>query len=203
MKELVLYIPGKGGSGAESAHYRQLFPDCEVLGLDLRASVPWEAGAELRLAVGTLRQRYGPITLIANSIGAYFSMCAEIDAMLRRAYFISPIVDLEALIARRMALQGVTEEELREKGELPAESGEALSWAYLSWVRQHPVHWAAPTQILYGSRDSLTSPDAVRSFAEKHGCGLTVMEGGEHWFHTEEQMRFLDAWIRKDLTGGE
>ena len=22
------------------------------------------------------------------------------------------------------------------------------------------------------------------------------MEGGEHWFHTEEQMCFLDEWIR-------
>jgi len=21
------------------------------------------------------------------------------------------------------------------------------------------------------------------------------MEGGEHWFHTEEQMEFLDRWI--------
>ena len=25
---------------------------------------------------------------------------------------------------------------------------------------------------------------------------LTVTESGEHWFHTEEQMRFLDDWIR-------
>ena len=24
---------------------------------------------------------------------------------------------------------------------------------------------------------------------------LTVMENGEHWFHTEEQMKFLDEWI--------
>ena len=22
------------------------------------------------------------------------------------------------------------------------------------------------------------------------------MEGGEHWFHTEKQMCFLDEWIR-------
>jgi len=21
------------------------------------------------------------------------------------------------------------------------------------------------------------------------------MEGGEHWFHTAEQMQFLDAWL--------
>jgi hypothetical protein len=23
------------------------------------------------------------------------------------------------------------------------------------------------------------------------------MEGGEHWFHTEEQMLFLDNWIKE------
>ena len=35
----------------------------------------------------------------------------------------------------------------------------------------------------------------VRAFAEKTGAVLTVMPGGEHWFHTDEQMRFLDDWI--------
>jgi hypothetical protein len=24
-----------------------------------------------------------------------------------------------------------------------------------------------------------------------------VMEEGEHWFHTDEQMRFLDNWIKE------
>jgi hypothetical protein len=35
----------------------------------------------------------------------------------------------------------------------------------------------------------------MKDFAEKHHAGLTVMENGEHWFHTEEQMAFLDKWI--------
>ena len=30
------------------------------------------------------------------------------------------------------------------------------------------------------------------------GAELTVMPGGEHWFHTEEQMRFLDEWIERE-----
>ncbi len=25
---------------------------------------------------------------------------------------------------------------------------------------------------------------------------LTIMKNGEHWFHTEEQMKFLDSWIK-------
>lgn len=37
----------------------------------------------------------------------------------------------------------------------------------------------------------------MQRFAKKHNAALTVMERGEHWFHTAEQMRFLDEWIRK------
>ena len=29
------------------------------------------------------------------------------------------------------------------------------------------------------------------------GATLEVMPGGEHWFHTPEQMAFLDGWIKK------
>ena len=73
--------------------------------------------------------------------------------------------------------------------------GEDLSWDYLCYVRSHPICWDRPTAILYGGRDELTSLDTIRSFAEKHNADLTVMENGGHWFHTEEQMRFLDEWI--------
>jgi len=37
---------------------------------------------------------------------------------------------------------------------------------------------------------------AISDFANKHRATLTVMEGGEHWFRTEEQMLFLDNWIK-------
>lgn len=30
---------------------------------------------------------------------------------------------------------------------------------------------------------------------DKLCAGLTVMPDGEHWFHTEEQMRFLTEWL--------
>ena len=60
---------------------------------------------------------------------------------------------------------------------------------------EHPLSWNVPTKILYGSNDNLTSYETMSSFAKKHNARLTVMENGEHWFHTEEQMKFLDEWI--------
>ena len=188
----VLYIHGKGGAVSEAEHYKKLFPDHDVTGLDYKTFTPWETGRKIREAA---EKAGGKIILIANSIGAYFSMCAGIDDLTERAYFISPIVDMEKLILGMMNQAGVTEDELRAKGVIPTGLGEDLSWEYLSYVREHPVKWSAPTSILYGEFDALTDHETVRSFAEKHCASLTVMEGGEHWFHTEEQMRFLDEWI--------
>ena len=37
----------------------------------------------------------------------------------------------------------------------------------------------------------------MKEFAGKHGANLTIMENGEHWFHTPDQMKFLDDWIVK------
>ena len=51
-------------------------------------------------------------------------------------------------------------------------------------------------RILYGEKDALTSMETIKAFAEKNNAELTVMPGGEHWFHTKEQMQFLDNWIK-------
>jgi len=66
-------------------------------------------------------------------------------------------------------------------------------------VRENPVTWQVPTAILYGAGDHLTSYAAVSEFAGKTGASLTVMENGEHWFHTDGQMAFLDNWLRRML----
>ncbi len=195
MKNIVIYVHGKGGSAQEAEHYGTLFPDAEVVGFDYRAQTPWEAKEEFLRFFAGQRERCGSLVLVANSIGAYFSMCASAETLIDRAYFISPIVDMEKLICKMMAWAGVTEQELAEKSEIPTEFGETLSWNYLCYVREHPLHWRVPTCILYGGRDSLTSPETVTAFAERTGAELTVMPDGEHWFHTQRQLQFLDSWI--------
>ena len=95
----IIYIHGKGGSAMESEHYKLLFPNCEVIGLD------YQTFSDLK---GT-------------------------------------------------------------------ECGVAIT---------------------HGSKDHLMSIETITDFANKHQATLTVMDGGEHWFHTEEQMAFLDNWIK-------
>lgn len=195
MKHIMIYVHGKGGSAAEAEHYKALFPEAEVLGFDYRAQTPWEAKAEFPQFFEKQRKQCDRLTLAANSIGAFFSMSSLDETLIDRAYFISPVVDMKTLIENIMLWTGVSERELAEKQEIPTQFGETLSWAYLTYVREHPVLWQVPTRILYGAHDNLTSLETIRAFAEKTGAELTVMPDGEHWFHTEWQMQFLDQWI--------
>lgn len=196
MKHLVIYIHGKGGSAAEAEHYRPLFPHSRVVGFAYEAQTPWSAAAEFPAFVRAQRRGYDAVTLVANSIGAFFAMHALDERLVDNALFISPVVDMERLIANMMTWAGVTEEDLRERREIPTSFGETLSWDYLCYVRSHPICWRIPTCILYGSEDNLTSRDTISAFSQRIHAPLTVMEGGEHWFHTKAQMQFLDAWVR-------
>ena len=195
MKKLAVYVHGKGGNAAEAEHYKTLFPECEVIGFDYRAENPWEAKTEFPAFFDGQKKHFDEIYLIANSIGAFFSMGSLTEKQVRKAFMISPIVDMERLICDMMNWANVTESELRERGEIATNFGETLSWKYLCYVRDNPVCWRVPTSVLYGERDNLTSFSTISAFAEKTGASLTVMADGEHWFHTDEQMRFLDKWF--------
>lgn len=198
MKEILIYVHGKGGSVQEAEHYKLLFPNREVIGFDYCSQTPWDAKTEFSAFFAEQHTRCDRLTLIANSIGAFFAMSALDENLVDRAYFISPVVDMENLILNMMQWSNVTEQTLAEKREIATDFGETLSWNYLCYVREHPILWNVPTQILYGERDNLTSMETVSAFAKRHHAKLTVMPGGEHWFHTEEQMHFLDDWLKKE-----
>lgn len=196
-KAVVLYVHGKGGSAAEAEHYRPLFPEADVVGFDYHSENPWSAKTEFSEKIAALRANYDQIFLISVSIGAYFSMSADISDSIRRAWLVSPIVDMERLILSMLSWAGETEEALQARKIIPTTFGEDLSWEYLQYVRSHPIQWRTPTEILCGSTDSLQSIETIRAFARRFRAGVTVMEGGEHWFHTAKQMKFLDDWIRR------
>ena len=70
-----------------------------------------------------------------------------------------------------------------------------LYWDYYQYVVSHPVRWDQPTALLYGEADNLCEYDYVRGFAGQCRAEMTVLEKGEHFFHTEEQLAFLRQWL--------
>lgn len=200
MDQVIIYIHGQGGNVDEAKHYEALFENQKVIGIDYKSETPWEAAEEFSKLYDDIAGEYKSVILIANSIGAYFAMSALAGKKIEKAIFISPIVDMEKLIMDMMGFANISENELRDAGVIKTSFGQTLSWEYLSYVRKHQINWTIPTDILYGEKDAMTSFETISKFAKQVGSKLTVMKNGEHWFHTEEQMSFLDDWISKIIS---
>ena len=197
MKNAVIYIHGKGGNSVEAEHYKKFFSDeYKIIGFDYKSEFPWDAKIEFSKFFDSIVSEYDDIYLIANSLGAYYSMLALSDKKIKKAMFISPVVDMEKIILNMMKMSNVSEEELYNKKEIATSFGETLSWDYLTFARKNPIEWNIPTYILYGEKDNLTSYETILNFTNKSKANLTIMKGGEHWFHTDEQIEFLNNWIK-------
>ena len=196
MKNVVIYIHGKDGIAEEAEHYKKIFNEADIIGFEYTSEYPWDFQKEFSNFIDNIYTKYKKISIIANSIGAYFTMLSLTNKNIEKAFFISPIVDMEKLITDMMFLENITEEELYKKKEIKSSFGETLSWDYLTFVRKNPIEWNVPTYILYGEKDNLTSYETILNFTNKTKANLTIMKGGEHWFHTDEQMEFLDNWIK-------
>lgn len=196
MKDKALvYIHGKGGTASASEQFKSIFPDYDTYGFDYKSETPWEAESEYKEYFLKLAEKYTSITVLASSLGAYFSMVSGTGVMIQKALFVSPIVDMERLIQDMMKHADVSDEDLKAKSTIHLPEGEALSWDYLVWVRNHPIVWNVPTFILYGEKDHFQSLETMETFAEVIGADLSVMPNGEHWFHTDEQTEFRKRWL--------
>lgn len=197
MKNAAIYIHGKEGNAAEASYYKKFFSDeYEVIGFDYESESPWEAEVEFPKLFDSTAPHYSEIFLIANSISAYYSMLSLADKRIKKAMFISPIVDMENLILNMMTRSNISEEKLHREKVIATSFG-FLSWEYLSYARNNPITWNIPTNILYAGNDYMTPLETMKNFANKINANMTVMNNGEHWFHTDEQMNFLDNWFKK------
>lgn len=156
---------------------------------------PWHAVPELREILKWAALRWSQKALRCTSLGAWFSLLAFEGEAFEQALFVSPVLDMELLILDMMQWAEVSEELLQELGKIPTDFGETLSWEYLQYVRTHKVmNWDVPTSILYAGGDTMIRRESVEYFARRFGADVTILEDGEHWFHTEEQVAFLRRW---------
>lgn len=199
MTNVILYLHGKGGSHLEAEQYKESCFGFDVIGVDYNDDVPWIVQEQIQSAYDKVREQYHTVYVLANSIGAYFAMHTLQLCAIEKALFISPVVDMERLIRDMMRWANVSEQELCERGEIPTDFGETLSWNYLCFVRENPITWNVPTEILYAQNDTLISRQTIDLFVSSHNANLTVMENGEHWFHTKEQLAFLDDWLKRAI----
>lgn len=211
-KRLYLYIHGQGGCKEEAEAFANIAcrNGWQVLSIDLpehgdrksesNSFDPWHIIPELSAVMEYAKCRWGYISLLANSIGAWFSMLSFKDERLRNCLFISPVLDMKQLISSVMKRANISEARLKQELVIPTSFGQTLSWKYWEYASNHPImKWEVSTKILYGENDNMIERDIVNRFVHKFNCDLTVMENGEHWFHTEQQIDVLCRWVEKSL----
>ncbi|WP_036938429.1 alpha/beta hydrolase [Pseudobacteroides cellulosolvens] len=140
------------------------------------------------------------ISLFACSMGAYFSLLAYRDLPLEHCLFLSPILNMERIINNMMTWFNVSEEKLKAEEEIETPIGQTLYWDYYCYVKSHPIeNWDKPTAILYGSDDNLTEVNVIYEFVKRYNCKLNVLEQGEHYFHTDEQLLYFRQWLKDNI----
>ena len=155
---------------------------------------------DLNTVLAYAKENWKGISLFANSLGAYFSLLAYREEDLERAWFLSPVVDMQRMIENMMKWFQVTEDQLEKEQTVPTPAGQNLYWDYYCYVKEHPVDvWNVPTDILYGSRDDMCETDTIMKFTEDFSCRLKILPEGEHYFHTPKQLAALKEWLRETM----
>ena len=155
---------------------------------------------ELKDVFGWARQYYQKISVFGCSMGAYCCLLAYADERIEKAWFLSPVIHMQRVIHSIMDVCKITEKKLQELQTVPNPL-ETLYWDDYIYVREHPVRaWPHPTCILRGETDELCSRESIEAFAERFDCILSEQPGGEHWFHTPEQLEYFRNWLKQCLS---
>ena len=156
---------------------------------------------DLKLIMEYAKANYEEINLWACSMGAYFSLLAYKDEEIKQCAFLSPVVNMKVIIDNMMLWNNTTEKELEEKQEIKTDFGQTLYWDYYEYVKNNPItNWNKKTFVLYGNKDNLQDENIIKDFCNNFNCSLLILENGEHFFHTEEQLKFYENWIDKTIT---
>jgi len=151
---------------------------------------------DLKQIIKYAKANYEEINLWACSMGAYFSLIAYKNENIKNCLFLSPVVNMKVIIDNMMLWSNITEEDLKAKQEIKTDFGQTLYWDYYKYVKENPIlNWNKTTHILYGNKDNMQEQNVIQDFSNKFNCKLSILENGEHYFHTEEQLSYYKKWL--------
>lgn len=181
--KVFLFVHGLHGRKEEAREFAEVAvpKGYQVLGIDLPVErKPWEVLSLLVEVRDYLYQNWKSVSIRANSIGSWHSLIAFQGIKVERALFVSPLLDMRKFIEEQTS---------REED-------------YYEWVIKNPItQWDALTYILRPENDLVVSEAVGSAFISQHRCQVTIMPDGEHWFHTPEQLAFLEEWEENILSG--
>ena len=151
---------------------------------------------DLKQIMEYVKLNYSEINIWACSMGAYFSLLAYKEEKISKSIFLSPVVNMKIIIENMMLWSKTTEDELKEKQEIKTDFGQTLYWDYYVYVKENPItKWNPKTYILYGNKDNMQDENIIKEFSKNFNCELSILENGEHYFHTKEQLDYYKKWL--------
>lgn len=155
---------------------------------------------ELHQILSYAQTRWQHLSLLANSMGASFSLVAFPQVLFEQVLFLSPVVDMQRLIRGVMQAFQITEDQLETKETIETPIGMTLYWRYYQYVKQHPVdHWDSPTAVLYGQLDEISERESIEQFCSRFSASPEIAEGFPHYFHTPEHLARYALWLEAQL----
>jgi pimeloyl-ACP methyl ester carboxylesterase len=173
---------------------------------DVERLRPWFCVPELAAVHDALTESGAGTDLFACSLGAYFSLLALADRRLGRTLLLSPLVDMDAHIARLMRAHSITEGRLQRELTIALPDGQFLDWRYRTYAHEHPVRWPHPTDLLRGSHDEVVPETDIAGFAAASRVRVQRIDAGHAFTAAHDPV--VDAWLtaslaRSDRVGGE
>ena len=119
-----LFVHGRQGHKEEAAEFAKFAcgKGAQVLAVDLPGHgereaeldklTPWHMVQELRALAAYAGERWGSLSIRANSIGAWFCLMSLSEVTLEKSLLVSPVLDMEKLIGKMISWAGTTEREL-------------------------------------------------------------------------------------------
>ena len=163
---------------------------------DDKAFTPMDASPEVRAFARLARSQSTEVSLLANSIGAYFSLCDTPAGTFDRAWMVSPLLDLEYYIRDIMAEYSVTDEQLEAQTVIDTPRG-VLERSYLRFVEEHPARLNAPSWMIRGDQDEMVPLNALSRFVGAPGVELVQVEGGQHFLGQPPHLDTVVAWFEE------
>ncbi len=196
----LVYIHGLYGNSGEANFYSFLANKYDVIGLDYDDGNPWEVKDKIIHEFSEISKKYRNVYLIANSIGAFYAYRYLSSFKIKKAFFISPLVNMRKIIDKMMKKYSITLERFKNEKIIVLENGQAISFDFYQSL-DNVDHWDVKTHILYGQNDKLVDHESIFSFASAHNCSLTILKNGDHYFHTPGQLKCIKKWINEFMFG--
>lgn len=200
-KGIVVYIHGFHGSYKEAEIFSFLNDKYDVVGIDYENRNPWEVKDRIISEFERLTKGYDEVILIGYSIGAFH--CYEFlnKYSVIKAFFICPVARMYSIGLGMMKQNNISEELLKEKGEIELGDGQILSYSFNQHLKNDPIIWDVPTDILYAANDKLIKLEDVIWFMKDHPKSrLTIKSDSEHHIlKTPEEQQFVKEWILRGL----